>query len=199
MTNGQSQGRQLPDFMKYRYGALAGRLAQSEESARYAPSALEMLAGSKGLNLGEEALEFHKSYGEQTPEQIQNSAKVYYQKFQEKRGEYKPVELASWYSDVLSSISPEDAKKITGKLAEYDETLASINEKYVAADHLLSGVKKGIKYADDKIAEAKKIKEKYQVVLQIIGILDNYTFEDLRTDAVKTARKTELEGLASRL
>ena len=64
---------------------------------------------------------------------------------------------------------------------------------------MLSGVNKGIKFDDEKIAQAKKIKEKYQLVLEVLGILDNYTFEDLRTDAVKTARKTELNGLASRL
>ncbi|MEK6912865.1 MAG: hypothetical protein AABX26_02825 [Nanoarchaeota archaeon] len=198
MTNGQSQGRQLPDFMKYQYGALAGRLAQSEESGRYAPSALEMLAGSKGLNLGEEAQGFIRGTNA-SEDGIKTAIGIYAKKFQEKRGEYKPVELASWYSNVLSSISPEDAKKITGKLAEYDETLSDINKKYIAADHLLSGVNKGIKFDDEKIAQAKKIKEKYQLVLEVLGILDNYTFEDLRTDAVKTARKTELNGLASRL
>ena len=198
MTNGQSQGRQLPDFMKYQYGALAGRLAQSEESGRYAPSALEMLAGSKGLNLGEEAQGFIRGTNA-SEDGIKTAIGIYAKKFQEKRGEYKPVELASWYSNVLSSISPEDAKKITGKLSEYDETLSDINKKYIAADHLLSGVNKGIKFDDEKIAQAKKIKEKYQLVLEVLGMLDNYTFEDLRTDAVKTARKTELNGLASRL
>ncbi|MEK6841826.1 MAG: hypothetical protein AABX91_01605 [Nanoarchaeota archaeon] len=198
MTNGQPQGRQLPDFMKYQYGALAGRLAQSEESGRYAPSALEMLAGSKGLNLGEEAQGFIRGTNA-SEDGIKTAIGIYAKKFQEKRGEYKPVELASWYSNVLSSISPEDAKKITGKLAEYDETLSDINKKYIAADHLLSGVNKGIKFDDEKIAQAKKIKEKYQLVLEVLGMLDNYTFEDLRTDAVKTARKTELNGLASRL
>lgn len=198
MTNGQPQGRQLPDFMKYQYGALAGRLAQSEESGRYAPSALEMLAGSKGLNLGEEAQGFIRGTNA-SEDGIKTAIGIYAKKFQEKRGEYKPVELASWYSNVLSSISPEDAKKITGKLAESDETLSDINKKYIAADHLLSGVNKGIKFDDEKIAQAKKIKEKYQLVLEVLGMLDNYTFEDLRTDAVKTARKTELNGLASRL
>ena len=198
MTNGQPQGRQLPDFMKYQYGALAGRLAQSEESGRYAPSALEMLAGSKGLNLGEEAQGFIRGTNA-SEDGIKTAIGIYAKKFQEKRGEYKPVELASWYSNVLSSISPEDAKKITGKLSEYDETLSDINKKYIAADHLLSGVNKGIKFDDEKIAQAKKIKEKYQLVLEVLGMLDNYTFEDLRTDAVKTARKTELNGLASRL
>ena len=131
MTNGQSQGRQLPDFMKYQYGALAGRLAQSEESGRYAPSALEMLAGSKGLNLGEEAQGFIRGTNA-SEDGIKTAIGIYAKKFQEKRGEYKPVELASWYSNVLSSISPEDAKKITGKLAEYDETLSDINKKYIA-------------------------------------------------------------------
>jgi len=47
-----------PAYEKYQYAGLAGNLYNSKESKRFAPGALEVLAGAKGLNLGEEALGF---------------------------------------------------------------------------------------------------------------------------------------------
>ncbi|MEX2016863.1 MAG: hypothetical protein WD876_00100, partial [Candidatus Pacearchaeota archaeon] len=59
-------------FEKYMYGALAGRMLAAGNEG-YAESSLEILAGKKGLNLGEEALKFHEAFGEQTKEQIANA------------------------------------------------------------------------------------------------------------------------------
>ena len=195
-----NEQRQLPDFQKYQYGALAGRLAQSEESSRYAPSALEMLAGPRGINLGLDAIEYHNSFGEQTQEQIAKSIRVYSGKFEEKRGEYKPVELANgWYGAVLNSLDKEDKDKILAVLGRHDETLGNITKKAQKAAYTVKAPKDSGLFTPEQKAEAEETLGKYQRVLRIIEALDRYTFEGLRPDAVKASEKQELKGLASQL
>jgi hypothetical protein len=94
---------ELPDFMKYQYGASAARLLGSKESAMYAPSALEVLAGDKGLKLGDDAVGFIR--GTQASEKgTQTAAGIYAEKFYEARGTYKPSQLVSWYDSVLNGL-----------------------------------------------------------------------------------------------
>src|SRR3989338_4538912 len=128
---------QRPNFEKYQYGALAAHLASSKESGRYAPGALEVLAGSKGLNLGEDAEGFIRGT-KASKEGIETATQIYAGKFEEKRGEYKLIELASgWYAPVLNSIDKEDKDKIVAKLGRYDETLVSIIKKYRKASRIV--------------------------------------------------------------
>lgn len=202
-----TEERTLPDFMKYQYGALAARLAISEESSRYMPGALEMLVGAKGLDFGEDAEAIVHGWreslkkGEQTA--VLTSINDYNQKFNEKRGEYKPVELTSgWYAPVLNSIDKEDADKIVRYLGKYDETLSAITKKHKKAAKIVEDSKdKDLKesYTPEQISEANETVKKYNDVLGIIQALDRYSFENLRPDVVKATRKQELKGLASQL
>ncbi|MCX6749156.1 MAG: hypothetical protein NTW17_00215 [Candidatus Pacearchaeota archaeon] len=183
-------------FEKYQYGALAGRLASLEDSARFAPSALEILAGSKGLNLGEEALGFIK--GTQASEEgIKTAIQTYAGQFEKKRAEYKPAELAEWYAPVLKGLDEAEVTKILATLNEHDETINSIKEGYNRADYILKAPK-GL-FNEEQLANAKKTKEKYEKTLLVMQTLDNYKFETLRTDAVDETRKADLKGLASKL
>jgi hypothetical protein len=197
-----TEERQTPDyssFEKYQYGALAARLASSKENAKYVSSALEMLAGSKGLNLGEEALKFHNSFGPFNEKQIQGAINVYAGEFQKERGKYKPIDMAAWYDSVLRDLDKTNKEKILGELSKHGETIGEIMEKYIKAGHDLEGLNKGIKYSEEQISEAKKTIEKYQNIMEILQTLDNYKFEELRPEAVNAARKKDLEGLASNL
>ena len=193
---------QRPNFEKYQYGALAELLASSEESGRYAPGALEVLAGAKGLNLGEEALGFIR--GTQASEDgIKTAIQIYAGKFKEKRGEYKPAELAAgWYANVLNSIDKGDKDKIVAKLGMYDETLGAIQKKVKKARLVVSASKdKDLKeeYTPEQIVQSEETLKKYGTALQIIEALDRYTFENLRPEAVNTTFKQELKGLASKV
>ena len=199
------QKRELPNFQKYQYGALAARLALSKESARYMPGALEKLVGPEGLNFGKAAEGIVHGWraslakGEQTA--VLTSINYYNQQFEEERGEYKPIELVnSWYAPVLNSIDAEDRAKIVAYLGKYDETLDVINSKDTEARHTLEGKEKGIKsYTPERVSAANETMTKYGKVLQIIETLDNYVFEDLRPDVVKAARTRDLKDLASKL
>ncbi|MGA2130070.1 MAG: hypothetical protein ABSG05_00435 [Candidatus Pacearchaeota archaeon] len=187
-----------PDFQKYQYGALAGRFLASKESGRYAPGALEVLAGAKGLDLGEEALGFIR--GTQASEKgIQTAAGIYTGKFEEKRGEYTPAELANWYGPVLAyaNLEKKDQDKILATLNEHDETLNAIREASEKANYIVDAPD-GL-FTDEQKDRAKKLVEKYQKVLLVINVLDNYKFESLRSDAVTVTSATDLKGLASKL
>ena len=187
----------------YKYAALAMRLGASEESSRYAPSALEMLAGSQGLNLSQESRDYHAAFGPMSEEQVQSATQIYSKKFEKARGEYKPSELAStWYSGVLSSVGEEDKGKIVAELGKYDETLASITKKIKKASRVLVSQKDDDfkdEYTPEQVTEARAVMEKYQKVMNVIGVLDNYVFEGLRPNAVNESQKKDLKGLASQL
>ena len=190
MTKGQSL-----DFERYQYGALATRLAGSAESKRFAPSALEILAGSKGLNLGEEALGFIR--GTQASEEgIKTAMQIYAGEFEKKRGEYKPAELSGWYQPLIADLDKTDQDKIGSVLARYDETLKDIYLAYGKATHALK-TPGGI--SPDEEEKAKEIKAKYEPIILLLQTLDSYKFETLRGNAVDSARKTDLKNLASQL
>ena len=192
---------QKPDyssFEKYMYGALAGRMLTSEESARHAPSALEVLAGKKGLNLGEESLGFVK--GTMASEEGRKIAiDTYSAKFAEERGKYKPIDMAAWYDSVLKDIKAEDKAKILGELGKYNEPIATIYEKINDALNTLDKKARKDKFTEAQISSAKQTLEKYQRLTLVLETLDNYKFEELRPEVIKESRKKDLESLASKL
>jgi hypothetical protein len=185
------------DFEQYQYGALAGRLAQSKESARFAPGALEILAGAKGLGLSDEAIKYHKSFGEQSPEQIGSAIRAYAGQFEEKRARYKPGELADWYQPVLEGLDQTEKDKIVAYLKTYDESLGQINENLEDASTISEASDR--LYTPEKKAEAKRILERYQPLAALLQTLDSYKFESLRLDAVDSERVKKLKDLASKL
>ena len=194
---------QAYDFERYQYAGLAGRLATSEDGARYVPGALETLVGPKGLGVGEDALGVMKAFrtfeGDDPASQrrIQEGIVAYAKRFEEKRAKYKPAELAGWYQPLIADLDKEDQDKILAALNEHDETLASIRDEYDKAAYIYKAPK-GL-FSPEQKAISKKIMEKYENVLLTMQTLDNYKFETLRGDAVDSARKTDLKNLASKL
>jgi len=185
-----------PNFERYQYGALAGILGSSEDGARFAPGALEVLAGSKGLNLGEDALGFIR--GTQASEDgIKTAIQTYAGQFEEKRGAYKPGELAGWYNPVVADLDSSDRGKIFAVLNDYDEPIEVIKGKYKDAETITKASDR--LFTPEQKAKAKKVQEKYGKVLLVMQTLDAYKFETLRGDAVGATRKTELKSLASKL
>ena len=108
------------EFSKYAFGRFAADCLKSDETARYAPNALEILASSKGLNLGDEALGFIR--GTQASEEgIKTAASVYGHKFEEKKSAYSPADLTEWYMPLLAGLEEDEKKKITGTLDFHKE------------------------------------------------------------------------------
>lgn len=188
----QKMAEKERNFIPYQYGALAGILANSNESKRHAPSALEVLAGEKGLNLGEESLGFVR--GTQASEEgIATAINVYAKNFKEKRGTYKPVELADWYAPVLSDLDEQERKKVIEYLGKYDENLESIEKKVATAGYILGKDAPEGLFTDKQKSEARETLEKYGKLMSILNVLDTYKFETLRPDAVNTTRGKDLK------
>ncbi len=184
------------DFERYVYGALAARLASSEESSQFAPGALEMLAGEKGLNLGEDAEGFVQ--GTLSSEDGTKIAiGTYANKFSDARSSYKPIDLVDWYGFLEDDLDNEEREILYGVLNQTDETLGSINKKAQEANHKLEGPE-GM-YSKAELAEARQTLERYQKALTVIGTLDNYMFEGLRPEVIENVRKDNLKGLVSKL
>lgn len=186
------------DFQKYQYAGLAASLATSKEGAKYVPGALQVLAGDQGLKLGEEALGFIRGTNI-TKEGIKEAINVYYQKFQDERNKYKPVNLVDWYDSVLNGLEYTEKGKILIALGKNNETIGSISEKVREAMYTLSDTAPKNMFTSEQKSEAKETIEKYKDVLDIMETLDNYKFEELRSDAVEATRKRSLEDLVKTL
>jgi len=186
------------DFEKYQYAGLAASLAKSEEGTQYVPGALQVLAGEKGLKLGEEALGFIR--GTQASEEgIRTAINVYNKKFQDERNKYKPVNLAKWYDSVLSGLEYTERTKILIALGKNNETLKDISEKVRKAAYIIDDKAPENMFTPEQRSEAKETIEKYKDVFNTMAVLDNYKFEELRSDAVEATRKRSLEDLVKTL
>ena len=186
------------DFEKYQYAGLAASLAKSEEGTQYVPGALQVLAGEKGLKLGEEALGFIR--GTQASEEgIRTAINVYNKKFQDERNKYKPVNLAKWYDSVLSGLEYTERTKILIALGKNNETLKDISEKVRKAAYIIDDKAPENMFTPKQRSEAKETIEKYKDVFNTMAVLDNYKFEELRSDAVEATRKRSLEDLVKTL
>lgn len=186
------------EFEEYGYGAAAAYLAQSEEGSRFAPGALEVLAGDKGLKLGEKAEGFVKG-AIASEKGVETAINAYSGAFFEKRDQYKPSQLTSWYKPVLKGLKKDSKDKFLYELSKHDETIAAMKKKMAEAAYILD--KKAPKGAQpqDKIDAAKETQKKYQDIFLVMATLDQYKFEGMRTDAVDATRIRELEGLAAKL
>ncbi len=181
-------------FEQYQHGALAAQLLR--EKSPYTANALEVLAGERGLNLGEEAEGFVKgTYASQKG--IETATKIYSDKFDEERGTYTPGEAARWYDPVLEGLEPEERASIVGILESKDETIADITKKVGDAAYVLQSPE-GM-FTEDKLSEARSTIEKYQGVMKVMGDLDQYSIENLRPEATNEARLQNLKGLAAEI
>ena len=199
----RSEETRTPTFENYAYGGLAEMLVEAGEIP-YADGALRTLAGPKGFDFGpgvkgfvEEALA--------TEESVKRTARNYARQFQEKKYALKPSDLVSFYSPALSGIDEKDKAKIVDYLGNYDETIGDITKKVTKASQVLEYLEQfgeedtSKAYGKDATTKANATIKKYRDVVRTMGILDRYTFESMRPDAVEVTRKRSLEALASQL
>ncbi len=181
-------------FESYQYAALASRLLN--QSPEYVSGALEVLAGERGLDLGEEASGFVRG-AMVSEEGIKTAIGIYGSKYMEQRGEQTPGSLLNWYNPVLEGLENEQREAIFGILEAQDETVESIDKASREAKHKLEGPE-GM-YTPEELREARETIRRYEEVNKTMGTLDRYMMENLRPDAVDATRKRELGGLAREL
>lgn len=191
-----AETRTSREHEKYWHARSAAVLAKRGEMP-YAKGALEALASSDGLNLGDEALGFIRG-AQASEEGVKTAINVYEGLFEEKRGEVNVGDLVGEYDIILEGISDDDKAALTGYFTRHSgETLNQIKDKVKKASYIIQDPTGT--FTDDKKTEAREILEKYQGFLVTLDVLDNYMVERLRADAVDAARKRDLEGLVERL
>jgi len=185
------------EFERYAYGSAAAQLASDKASSRYAGGALEVLAGKKGVNLGEEAEGFIIGTLA-SPKGIQDASENYNGKFNKYRGEIKVGDLGEWYGSTLTGLNATEKAKILAEFDKFkDKNLGAILKKATNASYQLEDPDNNFnKEVKNKATDTLK---KYANLLNMMDILDNYKNEEMRPDAVKATRKKDLKNLTSKL
>lgn len=190
---------QKTNFEKYAYASIAAQMAQSQEDQMYLYGATELLR--KNLSFGEDGGDLYKGFvANEEGEFISKEAKerfinVYLQKFIKKQSEAKPSEILEWYLSNISGIS-EDLKKLAkSEFNKFGEkSYGQINEKLSYLNYIANEAPEN-EVGKEQKEKAKKEMQKYLKFVGIDKILKSYTFENLRSEAVKESKKKNLKNL----
>lgn len=185
-----------PNFQKFQYGYLAGRLLMDGDS-KYISGSLELLAGKEGLNLSKEAQGFVKATFA-SEESLKRAAAIYSGSFQEALSGVKVSDYYKWFSEELGGLSDEAKSKFSKEVNNFgSEEYISLMKKIGKAERISKN--EDGEYSKEKIENANKDLQKYQGISLVLGNLQNYKMEKLRSKAVEVTRSKDLESLAQTL
>ena len=182
------------NFESYAYGALAKRLLKNKESG-LALSALELLAGEDGANLGENEVDaIQRSYV--SLDKLETAIDIYGSMFEDRR-ENSIVNsgIVNWYTPILEDAS--DAQKdIIAKTFNHKISLGKLRKQVNEAKFVLSADEGHYGDEDEnRRTVAKATIKKFGKVQKMIGELDSHMFEHYRAKAANKAREEWLEGI----
>jgi hypothetical protein len=180
----------IEDLNRYQYADVAGRFASSEETAEFVPGALEKLVS--GFGVDKDILEGLKQGTLASKEGIETAVKIYSDKYKKSLGTLKVSEFYDVrYSTLKSLLGEEKAMEAKVTLEKYSEqSVGSITKKVEQANAILKD-KTGL-FDEEKKAEAKKTLEKLGPVYNIIQLIEQRKFEELRNDATKSFYKDSI-------
>ena len=180
----------IQDLNRYQYANVAARFSQNEEDAQFVPGALEKLVS--GFGVDKDILEGLKQGTLASKEGIETAVKIYSDKYNKSLGTLKVSEFYDVrYSTLKSLLGEEKAMEAKATLEKYSEqSVASITKKVEQANAILKD-KTGL-FDDEKKAEAKKTMEKLGAVYNIIQLIEQRKFEELRNDATKSFYKDSI-------
>lgn len=182
----KEEQNQTTGFEKYAHAASALRLSQSNDGKLYSNGALELL--EKNLDFGEDGGDLYRGYIDDGKRD--KLIEIYNSKFERKLSEAKISELYSWHESALSGASDEQKELIK---SEFDK---HAGETYGDLMRKINDLQLDSKKSDEEVREkASKQLEEYKPFLMIQDVLEGYTFESLRQEAVKTSKKENFEGL----
>lgn len=203
-----AQRQETPDYSelkKYEYANLAAEFMKSEETRDFVPGALENLVGSKGLNLSKDAIGVMTAFGtfdlddEASIKRITRGISTYNARFEKAKGSFSPAALAGWYGPLLSDLDEDSRKKINDYLMKNGKGYGSMIKAIADAENTLDPRAAEGKFTDEQKEAARKTRDKYAMIIQVIQLLDKYKRELLRPAAASSTRKQNLKDLASQL
>jgi len=193
MANENSnQGRTYApmDFARaYQHGFEAARLSESEEGLNYIQGALTNLYQHLDI---EGPAEIYKKVMDATPEAMKNLIAISSKEYGEQKKQIRLSELYDWFAESISSAS-EELRKVRDSLGVYlEKTLGKIEEEIEDSKYKLNP-RTGA--GDEEKEVAKKAIKERQEILGKMNLLENYSLEKARQEAVKTSVKPNLERM----
>ena len=194
MTEANESKNKLNDFKVYANAMLAGKLASSQEGQPYINSALDTFREEYGNSFGADDFRDRLYQGYINQGQIKELIEIGIEGFEANKSTLNFSELFPWYSQGMAGAS--DEQKTLFK-AEFDKIGG---ENYGDVMEAISMANATLKLPDrdenkNKKEAAQKTMEKYGKVSQIMNLTENYTFENLRAQAVKKSKKDNFNGL----
>ena len=177
----------IQDLERYQFGNVAARLYSKEEDAPFARGALEKLVS--GFNVDKDILEGLKAGTFASEEGIKTAAGIYAGKYKKsletlKVSEFYDVRFSTLKS-LLGDAKAAEAKETFEKYK--DQSIGSIMKKISEAQAKLDD-KTGL-FDEAAKAEAQKTIDKFGPIFNIIQVLEQRRYEELRNDATKSTYK----------
>jgi len=190
------------DFEKYAYANLAAQLVQGGEEI-YVSGAADLLR--EELNYGDDGEALYKGFvidedGEFISEQARNRfISIYNTEFLNKLSEAKVSELQSWYEPALKGATKDQKDAINAELEKFGgENYGELSGKITHLHYTVEKAPTG-EVSEDEKKEAKEELKKYEGFEAVQGMLQKYTFEEMRTKAVKASKKKRFNDLEEML
>ncbi len=189
---------QRPNYLErmtmYTDGAVAGILAK--DNPRMAHISLDSLIGK--LPLDDATIGVLQSYMS-TEKGIKDASAIYAGAYEKAKFGTTVEELSGRYDGILSSyVGEEDAAKIRGELAKFNsENYGKIMRKIEAAKHTLEGKDNPENgYTEDQIKSAEKTIKKYEIVENVLGLLEGSELEPYIANVKEEYKKRAFKSIA---
>lgn len=177
----------LEDLVRYQYADVAARLSKNPQDAQFATGALEKLIS--GFGVDKDILEGLKAGTYASEEGIKTAIGVYAGKYHKVLNNLTLPDFYNVRYGILKSLLGEEesnkAKEIFEKYK--DQTVGSITKKFMQAQTILND-QTGL-FDEKKKEEAKKTVEKLGHINNVIGLLEQRNYEELRNGATKATYK----------
>lgn len=187
----------LDDLIRYENGESAKRLYQSEEGKKFVPGALDNLMGSLHEDAALSTRVAIKHGGEE------DIIELYAGKYQKALGSLDIEELLEkQYEGILNSYLDEiKATKIRKEFAKFSNaTVGDIRKEFASSQYILLGEQtESYKFSDKEVENAQKTFKEYEKINNILELLEDIKFENLRPIAAKKTYKQHLEEYAESL
>jgi len=192
----EQKPKYLEDLTRYQYANVAGRFMMNKEDSRFIPGALEKMVDSFGID--KDMIEGFKAGAFASKEGVETATKIYAQKYHQALENLSLSEFYDVRSGTLKSLfGDEKAEEYKSFFGKYEgQTVGSIVKKITQSQTIIND-QTGL-FDEEKKKEAKKTLEKYASISNVIKLLEDRNFEELRSGATKLTYKElikkEIEG-----
>ena len=176
----------LEEITRYQYADVSARLGSDKQTAPFAVGALEKLVDSFGMD--KDMISGLREAAFASEEGIATAVKIYSEKYQNALNQSKVTEFYNLRLPTLTSLLGEEkAKEAQAVFEKYSkDTIGSITSKVNKAQAIMNS---GNGFNNKEKEEAKKTLEKLGAIFNLIQLLEQRNYEELRNGATKSTYK----------